>query len=378
MEAFEKRRFSSLSHLVLGTSGFSGKFSQLLKSGCPTLRVLNFQSNCYVKEDEGCWKQLLPQLQSITVDTKSSSFECPCESLATLSHVEIDNASSGFAFTQAMKECKFPQVTYLALSQIPSTINDNFICELLSKGSLPSLTHLSIRGKGSSETFVQKLSQNEIVHDLIHFHLSGFPLGTVLYFFHSNKGFPNLQSLAFSGCIRYSQDLRILAQAFDMGLLPVLEHLDLSKNDSIDDFCKLFDFECKWENLKSLNLDRERESRSHLPSQDFQCLTNKVQSGCLGKLEQLQVFVETKNFFPTDKFIWLSLRNLRISTTKPSMCKTILSCLGETYDQGYFPVLKVITLTSGNDPQRPCIAREKQRLGENGVSVYFVTENDMW
>ena len=235
-EAFEKRRFSSLSHLVLGAPGLSGKFSQLLKSGCPTLRVLNFQSNSYVKEDEGCWKELLPQLKSITVDTKSSSFECPGESLTTLSCVDIDNASSGSAFTQAMRDCKFPHVTYLGLSQIPSTLNDAEIYDLLNIGSLPSLTHLSIRGKGGSETFVQKLSQNEIVRNLIHFHLSGLHVFTMSYFFHSNKGFPNLQSLAFSGCIRYSQDLRILAQTCDMGLLPKLEHLDLSKNVSIDDF----------------------------------------------------------------------------------------------------------------------------------------------
>ena len=235
----------------------------------------------------------MPHLESVAVGNKSSSFECPGESLTHLSRVEIDNVSSGSAFTQAMKECKFPHVTYFGLYQIPSAIDDGHIFELLSKGSLPSLTQLSVRANRGSETFVQKLSQNEIVHHLIHFHLSGFPLGTVSYFFHSNKGFPNIQSLALSGCIQYPQDLRILAQACDMGLLPKLEHLDLSKNVSIDDFCQLFDFDCKWENIKSLNIDRERESRSHLPSQDFQCLTNKVQSGCLGKLEKLQIFVQT-------------------------------------------------------------------------------------
>ena len=379
-EAFEKRRFSSLSHLVLGAPGLSGKFSQLLKSGCPTLRVLNFQSNSYVKEDEGCWKELLPQLKSITVDTKSSSFECPGESLTNLSCVEMDNASSGSAFTQAMKDCKFPHVTYLGLSQIPSTLNDAEIYDLLNIGSLPSLTHLSIREKGGSETFVQKLSQNEIVRSLTHFHLSGFPLGTVSYFFHSNKGFPNLQSLALSGCIQYPPDLRILAQACDMGVLPRLENLDLSKNDSIHDFCKLFDFDCKWENIKSLNIDRKRESRSHLPFQDFQCLTNKVQSGCLGKLEKLQIFVQTEDFLPTGRFGWPSLRNLGISTTKPSMYKMILSCLGDTQVEGYFPVLKVITLgaNSALEDPRVCIAREKLKLRENGLSLYFVTAIDMW
>ena len=372
-EAFEKSRLSSLSNLVLGASGLSRKFSKLLKSGCPTLRVLNFQSNSYVKEDEGCWKELLPQLKSIAVDTKSSSFECPGESLTTLSCVENDNASSGSAFT--------PHVTYLGLPQIPSTLNDAEIYDLLNIGSLPSLTHLSIRGKGGSKTFVQKLSQNEIVRNLIHFHLSGLHAFTMSYFFHSNKGFPNLQSLALSGCIRYSQDLRILAQARNMGLLPMLEHLDLSKNVSIDDFCKLFDFECKWENLKSLNVDRERESQSHPPIQDFQCLTRQVQSGCLKNLEKLQVFVQTENFLPTDRFSWPSLRDLGISTTKPSMYKTILSCLGDTDVEGYFPVLKVITLGAYGaleDPRVQCIARDKQRLRENGLSVYFITAVDMW
>ena len=195
------------------------------------------------------------------------------------------------------------------------------------------------------------------------------------HFFRSNKGFPNLESLAFSGCIRHSQDLRILAQACDMGLLPKLEHLDLSKNDNIPDLQNLFDFDCKWEILKSLNVERRRESQSPLPFQGFQCLTRQVQSGCPRKLENLQVFVEANDFLPTNRFGWPSLRDLGISTTNPSMYKMILSCLGDTRLEGYFPVLKVITLSTdrvGNDPQCPCIAREKQRLRENGLCVYFV------
>ena len=63
------------------------------------------------------------------------------------------------------------------------------------------------------------------------------------------------------------------------------------------------------------------------------------------------------------------------------MYKTILSCLGDTHVEGYFPVLKVITLgaySALEDPRVQCIARDKQRLRENGLSVYFVTAVDMW
>ena len=229
--------------------------------------------------------------------------------------------------------------------------------------------------------FEEKLLQNETVRNLRHFHLSDLQLGSVSHFFRSNKGFPNLQSLAFSGSIRHSQDLHILAQACDMGLLPVLENLDLSKNNSIPDFERLFDFDCKWETVKSLNVDREREWPPDPPFEDFQCLARKVQSGCLRNLEKVQVFVQTEDFLPTNAFSWPFLRHLRISTTNPSMHKIILSCLGDTHVEGYFPVLKIITLSTdrvGNDPQRPCIAREKQRLRENGLCVYFVTAYDKW
>ena len=272
-EAFEKSRFSSLSNLVLGASGLSGKFSQLLKSGCPTLRVLNFQTNLYAKEDEDCWKRLLPQLESVTVGDKSSSFGYYGNSLATLSHVEMD-ASSTLAFTQAMIASKFPHITHLDLVQKSLCWGDDHIHKPLSVGSLPSLSHLSMRKtKICTVAFEEKLLQNETVRNLRHFHLSDLQLGSVSPFFRSNKGFPNLQTLVFSGCIRHSQDLRILAQACDMGLLPKLEHLDLSKNDNIPDLQNLFDFDCKWENLKSLNVERRRESQSLLLFQDFQCLT---------------------------------------------------------------------------------------------------------
>ena len=160
---------------------------------------------------------------------KSSSYGYYGNSLAALSHVEMD-ASSTLAFTQAMIACKFPHVTHLDLVQKSLCWGDDHIHKLLSVGSLPSLTNLSLRKKNiCSVSFEEKLLQNETVRNLRHFHLSDLQLGSVSHFFRSNKGFPNLRSLAFSGCIRHSQDLRILAQASDMGLLPVLEHLDLSK-----------------------------------------------------------------------------------------------------------------------------------------------------
>ena len=102
-------------------------------------------------------------------------------------------------------------------------------------------------------------------------------------------------------------------------MLPRLENLDLSKNDSIPDFFKLIDSEHKWENLKSLNVDRERKSQSHLPFQDFQCLTRQAQSGCLKNLEKLQVFVQTEDFLPTGWFSWPSLRDLGIFTFEVSL-----------------------------------------------------------
>ena len=189
-EAFEKSRFSSLSNLVLGASGLSGKFSQLLKSGCPTLRVLNFQTNLYVKEDEDCWKRLLPQLESVTVGDKSSSFGYYGKSLATLSHVEMD-ASSTLDFTQAMIACKFPHVTHLDLVQKSLFWGGDHIHKLLSVGSLPSLSHLSMRKtKICTVAFEKKLLQNETVRNLRHFHLSDLQLGSVSPFFRSNKGFP--------------------------------------------------------------------------------------------------------------------------------------------------------------------------------------------
>ena len=378
-EAFEQRRFPSLRHLSLGVSGLSGKFSQLLKSGCPSLRVLKFLNSFYVRDDKFCWKELLPQLESVTVGDNSYSFKFPSESVTSLSHVELDVASDS-EFTKAIKECKLQNITHLELFMIWLSWADGHIHEILNNRTFPSLTHLSVTEKQGSQSFVEKLFRNETVQNLRHFHLSGFNKCTLLHFFNSSKGFPNLQSLAFNGCIKSPNDLRILAQALDIGLLPKLEHLDLSKND-VDDFESLFDFGCKWGNLKSFSIEREGESQSDLPFQDFQCLTNHVQSGCLGNLEKLQVFVEAENFLPTGRFTWSSLRDLGISTAKPVMYKKILTCLGYSYDRGCFPELKVITLSTNeaeDNPQRPCIAREKQRLRGKGVSVYFVTNDEMW
>ena len=103
-----------------------------------------------------------------------------------------------------------------------------------------------------------------------------------------------------------------------------------------------------------------------------------MQSGCLGKLEKLQIFVQTEDFLPTGRFGWPSLRNLGISTTKPSMYKIILSCLGDTQVEWYFPVLKVVTLGANSALEDPRAPREKLKLRENGLSLYFVTARDMW
>ena len=66
---------------------------------------------------------------------------------------------------------------------------------------------------------------------------------------------------------------------------------------------------------------------------------------------------------------------------KPSMYNTVMFCLGDTHLEGYFPVLNIIPLGADRaleDPRVQYIECDKQRLRENGVSVYFVTAEDMW
>ena len=366
-EAIRGNKIPRLTHLTLEHRHLAGKFSQLLGSGCPSLRELNFRENLFVRTDESCWKELdlLSQLSSLNIGDRFDNFQCFDNDMKNIRHLNLTSPYiwKNGSFLKALSDGKFSGVTELKVWDCAYSF-----CDSVDIASLPALTHLSLEGI-SDKTTDDVLNHAWGLHGLCISGNAGMG-GRVFRLFRDGRGFPSLRSLGLRKCVLTSQDLRCIAQARVTGFLPQLLHLDVSHNNQVEDFSSLFEFDCRWEKLLTLDVIR---SKLETGFQDLQSLTGQLKSDCLGNLERLSVTVESKEFFPSEMSCWPSLVSIDISTTNTDTISGILSCLGDAKCGGYFPCLRSVTLYTRDVGSFAHASMEEQRLREQSVSVYYVS-----
>ena len=378
-KAVQNGRFPNLKHLTMHDSSL--KLSKLFVSGCASLRELNSKDTLKEEEDKNCLKRLLPQLESLFVNGSSFASQFSELQMPNMTCLKIRN-------TDLILEKDLEGSTFPNLSKLDITWFFDRFAEVLDRWKVKSLTDLSLAGQNyDSRTFLL-LSQSEVVQNLHHLSITDFKVeGRLFCLFSGRTGFQHLKSLALRDGLVRSQDLRTLAQASVDGLLPSLIHLDVSSNPKMGSLRHLFEFGCKWEKLKVLNVDGKHRSGSNRDRAfaDFKILTLQAQSGCLQVLEKLYFYAASHDFIPNlNNTSWRRLNILEISFFKDLNQKQILKPLVTAVEQGFLPALESVTLCGGFNVgnsscrQRVSVSNEKQRLRVKGVSVYFVTRDDSW
>ena len=156
--------------------------------------------------------------------------------------------------------------------------------------------------------------------------------------------FPNLVKLGLINCKLKRYDIGCLAQASVEGIFPLLAELDVSQNNDVCVTQDLFDLDCRWEKLTSLNV----EGRG-----SFLHLTQKAISGCLTALEEIRFSTENPNYLPlVEQPCFPKLKVLKISS-QSLQWKQLLSPLANLFERneknkdkgrGFLKSLESVTL----------------------------------
>ena len=157
--------------------------------------------------------------------------------------------------------------------------------------------------------------QHKAIFNLTSLELSirEFPDGNMSELLSIKNKFPNLETLNLIDCGLAVHDMRCLAQIGAEGSLPVLKHLDVSKNHRIYGSKHLLEFGCRWEKLKSLNIENIEETSTSFD--DFWHLRQKSSTGNLPVMEELSLSTQNVDYLQKSKNVYfLNLKKLRISS----------------------------------------------------------------
>ena len=168
--------------------------------------------------------------------------------------------------------------------------------------------------------------------------------------------------------------MRCLAQIGAEGSLPVLKHLDVSKNHKIYGSKHLLEFGCRWEKLKSLNIENVKEGTSK-SFEDFLHLSQKSLTGTLPVLEELSLSTQIVDYLQKSKNLsFRNLKKLRISS-KVLTAEQILHPLVDYIERkDSFGSLHSVTVCGYfAEPSHFNLSFDRQRLRAKGVCVYLET-----
>ena len=144
-----------------------------------------------------------------------------------------------------------------------------------------------------------------------------------------------LNTLILSNCRLTSEDLKIVAKVYSENKLPLLKHLDISKNTITHDKHSLFEYGSKWESLLTLSVQK-----SSLDWLSY--LGRKFRSGCLSSLQELKVDVN-ESVLAEYYTIWPSLRKLHFYMWTPDVdYKNLLVALRDLVQKGVFANLTTV------------------------------------
>ena len=254
--------------------------------------------------------------------------------------------------------------------------------EWLPPVNVPSLTHLTLQRFICTVQHLYMVTESAVLTQLQKLditHSSGISGTLSMLMCHS---FPLLDTLILNDCGLNSKVLSSLAEASVKDRLPVLKHLDVSENVDRSNHLKyLFSFSAKWQTLEILCT---QQSSKPVSKNDFQMFIDKVQSGCLGSLKDLEVSADQSSYLSNcDNFKWQSLQRIHICCPFELQSK-ILTGIGDAVEKDILPSLQTVCFirncspglksnTGLDDPPSFNLSERRLILRTPGIRTLLVT-----
>ena len=390
-KAVQEGKMPNLSHLSFADGGnkLQNKIPLLFETQWPTLTHLdltgceldNIDIQIVLGATNPKQENLLPKLCSLAIlpdyltkGDEGNLLKQPWTSLTSLKMVEkIDDSGYPMFSSNTKENVKLP----------------SFI-EVINNGILPNLTNLRLERLWFKKTSLNLSSFASVGHPNVHENmdlevLASLPFTTRLFHLDlsysgiagdllhllCNK-FELLESLIPRGCGLMDEDMQTIAQANILGYVPKLQHLDISYN-AMNSFKFISDFDSKWEQLKSLEVDWTYvHTRTIFPD-----LVSMFESGCLSSLLTVSLHTADRYLHPMERETCWKCKMRTLNTEYPVFQKMphnqreMLKPIADSLDKVDFPSLKKIYIYV------PCYLKDnasadRQRIRSKGVSVYFL------
>ena len=388
-KAVQEEKMPNLSHLSFADGGnkLQNKIPLLFETQWPTLTHLDL-TGCELDNSDiqivlGATnpkqENLLPKLCSLAIlpdyftkGDEGNLLKQPWTSLTALAMVEkiefsghpsimskhVDNVKLP-SFTEAINNGILPNLTDLRLAKFEFKITS------LNLSSFASVGHPNAHGNMDLEV----LASLPFTTRLFHLDLSYNGIADYLLYLLCDT-FELLESLSLRGCGLTDQDMRNIAEANSRGYLPKLHHLDISYNNKAS-FKFISDFDNKWEQLKSLEVDWDKVYRKRIVPD----LISMFQSGCFGSLQEVSFHIANRNIIPMERELcWkCKAKNLQREyqyKEMPGDQREILKPIADGLDQVQIPLLKTISIYVPSYLTDNATI-DRQRIRSKGVSVYF-------
>ena len=290
-----QNNLSNVSHLAIAGNASKDKLKDLFQCEWNSLKQLELHE---VVLDKSIimhfYTNILPKLTYLKLSGYDPQIKFPKQAkpMSNLRKLSLNGEQYGNSdFRQAVEMKLFPNLTHIELfgSYTPT---EEFL-SVLDSESLPSLCRLLLDRSSMSNFSAVKLLENKAVIQLNRLELKQFTFSdTLSALLGEGIHCPNLVKLGLINCKLKRYDIGCLTQANVEGIFPLLSELDVSQNNDVCVTQDLFDLDCRWEKLTSLNV----EGRG-----SFLHLMQKAVSGYLTALEELRFSTENPNYLPLDE-----------------------------------------------------------------------------
>ena len=376
-EAGKNGFLPSLSHLSINNYAKSNvPLEQLFRSSWPQLRHLSLLKTKLLEADLEALclacsgpEKTLPHLTSLFLSisdqiTKeafnSKFFGLDWSNLKSFYFdYSLSNSDIHTCLTQKMRDNKLTHLTTLAI--LANSKNQQFVdgCDHLEKLVNLKCLYFWYVPFGVGDSFQVPIATLSRLSDLGLYNCKGIS-GRLSTLFANQL--PSLNTLTLRDCGLNSQDMRSLAKANLEGRLPIIKHLDISRNEmSLSELRSLFDGSCGWNQLLSLDIKRttNRTNRRGLTKEEYNIsdyLNTVVQQGKLLSLQHLGI-----NSYRNADTVWSKLERICMKFCDEETLRNITSVRS-----AFLPALHTLCIVhyDGYD------ARVTSTLSEMGVNCH--------
>ena len=362
----------SLSHLSINNYAESKvPLKQLFLSSWPQLRHLSLLNTKLTEADLEALclacngpEKTMPNLSSLflsisdqitTEALRSKFFGLDWPNLKSF-YIDYPSNNSGIhtCLTQEMRDGNLTHLTYLAIQAYSE--NQQVVSRYDYLQQLMNLKYLYFRDVLFGDSFQVPIATLSRLSQLGFYNCKGMTGWLPSLFSHQ---LPSLNTLTLRDCGLNSQDLTSLTKANLEGRLPIINHLDISRNKmSLSELRSLFDGYCGWNQL--LSLDIKRTTNRTVPTEEdyniSDYMNTVVQQGKLSSLQHLGI-----NSYQNTDTVWPKLERICMTFCDEETLRNITSVRS-----AFLPALHIICIVDYDKYD----ARIIDTLSEMGVSCH--------